>query len=78
MDLTPRSLVSTPRVTVKDLMGVGKGFSLMNDLDSVIVAEYVPFGTPADTIVADPEVSEEFTQRSIPTCPLSAGSTPLQ
>ena len=35
----------------------------MNELDSVIVTEYVPFDTPADKIVADPEVSAEFTNK---------------
>ena len=35
----------------------------MNELDSVIVTEYIPFDTPADQIAADPEVSTEFTNK---------------
>lgn len=35
----------------------------MDRLDSVIVTEYVQFGTPADKIIADPNVSAEFTSR---------------
>lgn len=33
------------------------------NLDSVIVAQYVEFGIPADNIVADPKVSAEFTRK---------------
>ena len=32
-------------------------------LDSVIVAEYISFDVPSDKIVADSEVSEEFTNK---------------
>ena len=35
----------------------------MDQLDSVIVEQYVRFDTPADQIVADPEVSAEFTHK---------------
>ena len=76
MDVTPCSLVSAPRVTVKHC-GVAKDF-LMNELDSAIVTEYVPFDTPADKIDVTQKCRKSLPERSTPVCPLPIGSIPQQ
>jgi len=58
MDSAPYPFVAARCLTVNDLPGATKGTAM--ELDRVIVETYVRFDTPADQIVADPDLAGQF------------------